>query len=314
MLASAEALGIDIAGIDRRLAENWSLPTRFYRDPDIFAFEMEAIFAGRWQFLCPVHKVTDPGDVAVRRVGRFPVVVTRDREGTLHGFLNICRHRGYTVAERGRKACLRLVCRYHGWSYNLDGTLAGAPDAGGEAGFHPDELGLRRVAVDRWGPAVLVHPDPDARPLRETCPVMFETARKTGFDPDPVDYDTGTNWKLSLRVLRQDVRRVARTHGRPARRELQFPQLRGQGVAEGERPDRRELRLLPVLSRHDLHRPRRLHAHHRHDARRAGPDASQRLLLRRERRRPRARRGLAEDLGRHLSARTTWSPRCSTRT
>lgn len=201
---SAEALGIEVADIDRRLADNWSLPTRFYWDSDIFEFEMEAIFAKRWQFFCPVHKVMNPGDVAVRKVGRFPIVVTRDRNGELHGFLNICRHRGYTVAERDQTKCARLVCRYHAWSYNLDGSLANAPDAAGEQGFCGKDLGLMPVKVDTWGAAVLIHPYPQAASLRETYPRMFATAAEIGFDVDPanyamareITYDVGTNWKL----------------------------------------------------------------------------------------------------------------------
>ena len=200
----AQSLGIDIAEIDRCIAENRSLPTRFYWDRDIFDFEMEAIFARRWQFFCPVHKVANPGDVAVRRVGRYPIVVTRDREGTLHAFLNICRHRGYTVVERDRTRCARLVCRYQGWSYDLDGTLAAAPDAQHDADFDREALGLRPVAVDQWGSAVLVHPQSDAPPLRRTYPVLFDTADRIAFHPDPGDYtpyrtvhyDLDTNWKL----------------------------------------------------------------------------------------------------------------------
>lgn len=201
---SAAALGIDIREIDRRLAENWSLPTRFYSDPDIFNLELEAIFARRWQFFCPLHKVRNPGDVAVRRIGRLPVAVVRDHDGRLNGFLNVCRHRGYTVVEKDKRSCVRLACRYHGWSYNLDGSLAHAPDAAGEAGFCSADLGLRRVAVEEWGAMVLVHPDPDAASLRTAYPEMFRTARETGFDIDADDwipyrevvYDIPTNWKL----------------------------------------------------------------------------------------------------------------------
>ncbi len=201
---ASQDLDIDVAEIDARLADNWSLPTRFYWDPDIFDFEMAAIFAKRWQFFCPAQKVMNPGDVAVRQIGRYPIVVTRDRDGRLHGFLNICRHRGYTVAERDQSKCLRLVCRYHAWSYNLDGSLANAPDADGEAGFCQGQLGLMPVSVETWGAAVLVHPDPNAVSLRETYPEMFRTAEEIGFDVDAadympvktVDYDIQTNWKL----------------------------------------------------------------------------------------------------------------------
>ena len=203
-LPAAEALGLDIAEIDQRLADNYSLPTRCYWDPEIFAFEQEAIFAKRWQFMCPINKLANPDDVAVRQVGKYPIVVTRDRNGKLHGFLNICRHRGYTVAEHDQSKCLRLVCRYHTWSYNLDGSLANAPDAEGEAGFDKEALGLLPVAVEQWGPMIMVHPDPGARSFRETNPILMQAAEEAGFKPDmsrytpvkEIEYEIETNWKL----------------------------------------------------------------------------------------------------------------------
>lgn len=201
---TADTLGIDTGEIDVRLAENWSLPTRFYWDSAIFDFEMDAIFARHWQFFCPLHKVMNPGDVAVRCIGRHPIVVTRNRDGELCAFLNICRHRGFTVMERDQSRCLRLVCRYHAWSYDLDGALMSAPDAEGDTGFCRDDLGLRPVAVEQWGTAILIHPEPQARSLRESYPLMFETVDELGFDPRPDDwepyaevvYDIETNWKL----------------------------------------------------------------------------------------------------------------------
>ncbi len=200
----ADHLNIDVAEIDARIADNWSMPTRFYWDPAIFDFEMETIFSKNWLYFGPLHNVAEPGDVAVRQMGKYPIVVTRDRDGELHAFLNVCRHRGYTVVEGDRSKCLRLVCRYHGWSYNLDGTLANAPDADGEAGFCQSDLALRPVAVEQMGPAILVNPDPTARPFRACHPAFAENFENLGFCPDPdryvmrkeITYDIGTNWKL----------------------------------------------------------------------------------------------------------------------
>ena len=201
---NARNLGIDIEEIDRRLADNWSLPTRFYWDPEIFDLEMEAIFARNWLYFGSVHQVARPGDVAVRRMGRLPIVVTRDRSGTLRAFLNICRHRGYTVVESSRSNCLRLACRYHGWSYNLDGTLAHAPDAAGEAGFCRDELGLAAIAIEQWGPALFVNPDAGADPIASFWGKGYTRSEAEGLAPDAeefelvreVIYDVRTNWKL----------------------------------------------------------------------------------------------------------------------
>jgi len=201
--ATAE-LGIDIPAIEARLADNWSLPTRFYWDPAILELERDAIFARQWQYFGPLTKVARPGDVAVRQIGRYPVVVTRDRDGQLRAFLNVCRHRGYSVAERDQSNCARLTCRYHAWSYRLDGSLANAPDADGDAGFCKEELGLLPISVDTWGVAVMINPYAGAPSLRESHPRLFRTADAIGFAPDParytlareITYEIGTNWKL----------------------------------------------------------------------------------------------------------------------
>lgn len=201
---TADALGLEIAEIDQRLAAGWSLPTRCYWDTAVFDFEMDAIFGSNWLYFGPVQKLANPGDIVVRQMGKYPVVATRDRNGDLHAFLNVCRHRGYTVAERDQSKRLRLVCRYHAWSYNLDGTLADAPDASSEPGFCRGALRLQPVAIDRWGPALFVNPDPGAGRFRDCHPGFLSKAEELGFAPDPeryalsreITYDIPTNWKL----------------------------------------------------------------------------------------------------------------------
>ncbi|MFN2470823.1 MAG: aromatic ring-hydroxylating dioxygenase subunit alpha [Gaiellaceae bacterium] len=93
--------------------------------------------------------------------GDFPVVVTRDGEGTLRAFLNVCRHRGSVIAA-GSGHRMTLQCPYHAWTYGLDGSLVAAPRADREGSFDPDELGLVPAAVDSWGPFLFVSVEPDA--------------------------------------------------------------------------------------------------------------------------------------------------------
>src|SRR5439155_1807414 len=143
-------------------ALSWSA----YSDPALPALERGRIFARAWQYIGNKDQLGDgPGYVA-GRVGDFPVVITRDRDGTLRAFLNVCRHRGSVLAA-GAAARETLQCPYHAWTYGLDGALRAAPRADREPGFELDELGLRQIAVDTWGPFVFVNPDPDAAPLAE---------------------------------------------------------------------------------------------------------------------------------------------------
>ena len=83
--------------IEDRLARQWSFPTHTYHEPRVYEFELEAIFSRRWQYFAPVEKLCVPGDVVIGTIGEIPIVVTRGEDELLHGFVNICRHRGERV-------------------------------------------------------------------------------------------------------------------------------------------------------------------------------------------------------------------------
>ncbi len=95
--------------------------------------------------------------------GHVPVVVTRDRDGVLHAFLNACRHRGAPVAA-GSGSSRLLTCPYHAWSYRLDGTLATVHGMDDAIGFEPADYGLLEVGVATWSRFLFVCPvaDPPA--------------------------------------------------------------------------------------------------------------------------------------------------------
>ena len=196
-------LGLDWRDIEDRPDNFLSLPVHTYFDPAVFDFELDAVFAGRWQFFAPLAKLSATGDAVTGEVGRVPVVVVRGDDGTLRGFVNACRHRGYPVVkEDGWRR--RLVCGYHGWTYRLDGALVHARDAESDPTFCREALSLLPVAVDQWAQCVFVNTDPDAAPLRRAHPRLEALAAEGGFDPDPERYrlhreaviDIAANWKL----------------------------------------------------------------------------------------------------------------------
>jgi len=170
-----------------------SLPAALSTDPAVFEQELERIFAATWQWVGRSAQVGAPGSFLTGTVGREPVVVARDRAGSLHAFSGACRHRGGPVAEgTGQAGALR--CRYHGWTYRLDGTLAHA------AGLDdPTGCALATFAVDEWHGHLFVHLGPSPAPLADVLAPLERWVADYGLDELHFDhrdsYDLDCNWK-----------------------------------------------------------------------------------------------------------------------
>jgi phenylpropionate dioxygenase-like ring-hydroxylating dioxygenase large terminal subunit len=178
-----------------------SLPWAWYADPDILRREGERIFARAWQYVGHTGQVAENGSYFSSTAGQIPVVVTRARDGTLRGFLNVCRHRGHVVVSgEGQRAALQ--CPYHAWTYDLDGSLRAAPRSDREAGFNADELGLVPIQVDTWGPFIFVNPDSEASPLAQALGDVPAQLAEI-LDVNELEFrfraesQLETNWKIS---------------------------------------------------------------------------------------------------------------------
>jgi phenylpropionate dioxygenase-like ring-hydroxylating dioxygenase large terminal subunit len=125
-----------------------ALPASWYTSPEMYNFERRAIFSKRWIFLTHKSRVAETGDWLRYTIAGFDIILTRDREGKINAFHNVCRHRAYPVVEgelNHGKAKI-LACRYHGWSYGLNGKLAKAPGYQ-DLEFRKEENGLLRIHV-----------------------------------------------------------------------------------------------------------------------------------------------------------------------
>src|SRR5436309_1434749 len=178
-----------------------TLPYRWYTDPDVLRREQESIFSTSWQYVGHVGGAPAPGTFFTARSGRTPIVVTRARDGELRAFLNVCRHRGFPLAD-GTGARETLQCPYHAWTYGLDGSLRAAPRSEEIADFDRSELGLCQVALDTWGPFVFVNTAPNPEPLAAALGSMPAQVAELGLDVDDLVFYTRweaelqANWKI----------------------------------------------------------------------------------------------------------------------
>jgi choline monooxygenase len=178
-----------------------TLPYSWYSDPEILRREQERIFRGTWQYVGHLGELGGPGSFFTTRAGRLPIVVTLARDGELHAFLNVCRHRGFPVASGAGKR-ETIQCPYHAWTYGLDGSLRAAPRSDEEPDFPREELGLCAIRVDTWGPFVFANAARDCEPLDEALGSMPAQVAELGLDVDSLVHYTRweteleANWKI----------------------------------------------------------------------------------------------------------------------
>ncbi len=181
-----------IFSFDADITRATTIPSRLYTDPVYQALEDERIFGRTWQLVGRTDQVAEHGQFFTSEVAGESIVVVRDGD-TLRGFHNICLHRAGPVAS-GCGTRRSLQCRYHGWTYRLDGTLLRAPEMEESVGFRPEEMHLLPVQVATWGPLVLANLDLKAPPLAAFWDGI--DARTAAFDPSGMRYVMRKSWTV----------------------------------------------------------------------------------------------------------------------
>ena len=180
---------------------SYTLPAEYYYDPSIFEREKEEIWFKTWQLAGYEHELAEPGDYITHDILGQKVFVTRGKDGQLHGFFNVCMHRGHVLVEgRGNKNI--FTCPFHAWSYDSTGALKAAGNAENVAGFQLEDFSLSEVRVEQFLHMIFVNLDPDAAPLesmygdlgqdiRENLP-KYDQLKLGRSDP----YNIDANWKF----------------------------------------------------------------------------------------------------------------------
>lgn len=171
----------------------------FYTDQLYNSVERERIFGMNWFCVGHTAELSGPGDVKVVDVGSSSFIITRDKGGKLHAFINACRHRGARVCNESQKGCKQLVCPYHWWSYRLDGSLKSTPPA-----FVPKErkenLGLHKVSIDTFGGLIFLNQLEQPPSLLEQLGDLPKKLQRYALDQCDLhgikDYKIACNWKL----------------------------------------------------------------------------------------------------------------------
>jgi Rieske 2Fe-2S family protein len=178
-----------------------ALHPRLYTDPSVLDAEQRLIFERTWQLAGHISALPAPRSYITAQAGTQPVLVVRDEDNQLRAFKNVCRHRGSRLLSGSGQCKAAIRCRYHGWTYRLDGELIGVPEArafGQE--LDKKALGLHPVRVEELCGLIFVNLDPDATPLSELLAGLPDRLERFGIAQlesfAPAEGDQPANWKV----------------------------------------------------------------------------------------------------------------------
>ncbi|WP_343562318.1 aromatic ring-hydroxylating oxygenase subunit alpha [Kiloniella sp. b19] len=123
--------------------EGHSLPQAFYNDADIYQADLETFFYNDWLLTIAACEIPKAGNYVTHKVGAYSVIIVRGNDGQIRAFHNSCRHRGSRICSAAKGSSPKLVCPYHQWTYELDGSLLFARDM--DESFNPKDHGLKTV-------------------------------------------------------------------------------------------------------------------------------------------------------------------------
>jgi len=115
-----------ITGLVQRHTAGWSLEQPFYTDPAVFQADLARIWYKYWVYVGHASQIPHPGAFFTTSIGDEPIVIIRDDDRQVRALVNVCRHRGSLVCNEPSGTVKKLVCPYHQWVYNLDGSLRAA--------------------------------------------------------------------------------------------------------------------------------------------------------------------------------------------
>jgi phenylpropionate dioxygenase-like ring-hydroxylating dioxygenase large terminal subunit len=199
------SLGSSAPVTDDKSSPVRALPANWYTSEEMYELERRAVFTSKWMLITTQSRIAQPGDWLKFEIAGYEFILSRDRKGEIHAFHNVCRHRAYPVVEGQKGTAKIFACRYHGWSYGLDGKLAKAPKYDELARFDKSQNGMFpiHVRVDNKG-FIWVNLDASDRP--EPWEVDFanvdmqERYNQYNFEDYVLDHEyemvVHTNWKL----------------------------------------------------------------------------------------------------------------------
>lgn len=176
----------------------YSLPGVFYSDQRIYQADLQRVWRTGWLFAGHSCQISTPGDYFTLEVDQDSLIIVRDDHGDARAHWNVCRHRGTQLCNEGSGRLGRIVCPYHQWTYDRDGTLASC--RGMHESIDKSQLGLAAAHLRECSGFIFVSLAVQPPPFDQAEALIDRFARPQGLERAQVakivDYVVAANWKL----------------------------------------------------------------------------------------------------------------------
>ena len=195
------------------------LPSWTYFNKELFELESEELFRKHWQIACHTSDIPKKGNFITFDIIGERAIIIRDQKDNVRAFHNVCRHRGSRVVELAEGLCKRVItCPFHGWSYNIDGTLIGPANAKSFPKLDSKKWGLKPIEMEIWNGFIFIRfkkgPQPSVAKLLGRFNDEVAIYNKGGFSrvsPIEITPPEKINWK-SIRDVDNEGYHIARAH------------------------------------------------------------------------------------------------------
>lgn len=206
------------AKVPHPMRDSRFVPKERYYSRDFFELEKKHLWPHSWQMAAREEELPNPGDYVEYEIAGTSIVIVRQRDRSIKALHNVCRHRATELAKgAGRLPGGQLVCPFHGWRWNLDGSSS---FVFGEKAFEPaclnkDDLALRECLVETWSGMVWINMDLGARPLRDHLDPVAKLLDGVGVGNMRVKWwkqvVLNANWKMAQEAFFEGYH-VTQTH------------------------------------------------------------------------------------------------------
>jgi phenylpropionate dioxygenase-like ring-hydroxylating dioxygenase large terminal subunit len=194
---------------------NTRIPAHMYTSREVHDLEVEKLWSRVWQLACMEDEIPEVGDYHVYEIADLSFLIVRTSPDEIKAYRNSCLHRGRLLRETHGKGARNLRCAFHGWAWNLDGSLKEIPCQWDFPSIDPDACSLPEALVDTWQGFVFVNPDRGAGPLADHLGDLADHFEKCPFDrrykAAHVEKIMRVNWKACQEAFMESYHVVA-TH------------------------------------------------------------------------------------------------------